>query len=1378
MSKSCKNLSKPTNVIISVKILLILSSHPPHTLKMTEKHPYTVQRKKALHVLCILGLLLLGGEINSEKLLSHYFTNLTIDQGLPSNVINSVTEDKHGFIWIGTEDGLCRYDGYEMQTFRKSGNGEGLPSDNISCLLYDDDHIWVGTWDGLCTINTRTFEIQQINTGRSKAIRALYKDHSGHIWIGTGHGLLKYDQKEDTYNFFDVTRSGLSHNTIRSIHETPDHDLWIGTYDGLNLLRNGEIETFDLKKGYKPMLDNNLILSIENHPRAKDSLLWVGTETGLVRFNKETGHFKHYHAGNTQFSNEVIKSIHVQNDSLLWLGTDFGLNIFNIHTGEVQHHFHDPLINNTIANNVIAKIFEDTQQHIWLVTSGGLSIVDKGTSYYQMHEAFFSPNEPRIGNQIRDVTMDREGNLWMATIHGVIKENINTRQRRYFSTTTPEKERRLLLDNVYAVQEGEEDRIWIGTAGGINIWDKKSQKMHAITAGDNNGLTSNYISGITQDAEGTIWISAWEGGIFRMNSSQNLQHSENFTLINNDGDASLIFHGNKLFYASGSGFYEIDRKTLEQKPVMEINKATKNKNITALMSGQNNHIWIAAGNQVFAYQPGNGIIKQLSFKINTPQKIINLAQDQQRNVWATTKNIIIRKNIQNNEIINIPVNPASPFKGFYAGCGTLSQNGHIFFGGDNAYVEITPEKVNIPQQKPEVYISGLRVNNQSKTPNNNPELLKSDIAFQKKIDLRHNQNSLTFEFSTLDYLYPDHGKFRCRLTPDQEEWIYSPGKNNFAVFANIKPGTYTFEVQGTNHLGIWSEPLSVKIHISPSIWLSKGFLALYALLAVSLTYFIFRIYNYRQGLRNELNIVRLEKQHSDALYQAKIRFFTNISHEFRTPLGLIITPLKQLARTGVENPKMDRMIRLANRNAERLYKLINQLLDFRKIESSQLHVNDQNTELIAFCKDILASFEEMANRHQINYEFHTNEEKINCSVDREKVETIIFNLLSNAFKYTPEGGAITVNLSIISEDDQQPQIKLSVSDTGPGIPEDKKNHIFELFYRSTDDTMVTGSGIGLTLAMEYAKLHDGTIETESTTDKGSTFTLLLPLIEKPEDNQEKSIQEKPSSEVSRSDRSFSHNRSTPTLLLADDQPDSLEYLATELEDTYNLIMAEDGECALNKIRENLPDMVISDVMMPVMDGMELCEHIKTTPSTAHIPVILLTAKTLDIDKTEGMNKGADLYITKPFDMPYLRSAIEGIFRRNEQMKNYIKQKLILNPATDTDHINPEEEFLGKIMTIIERNLDNSELSVEMISKNLGMSSTHLYRRLKAITDQSPRQIIINYRMQKAAQMLENKQGNISEIMMAVGFSSLSSFSKSFKAKFGVSPREYGNQQTN
>ncbi|GAO30243.1 hybrid sensor histidine kinase/response regulator transcription factor [Geofilum rubicundum] len=845
-----------------------------------------------------------------------------------------------------------------------------------------------------------------------------------------------------------------------------------------------------------------------------------------------------------------------------------------------------------------------------------------------------------------------------------------------------------------------------------------------------------------------------------------------FVRVDEDGNGRMIMADSVIYYGSSNELWRFNTSSLEKKRVGLVNEAIGSHSISGLTLGESGALWIGIENRLIQYFPDKDSLASIIIDTGSPQKLMNLQVDARGDIWATTQQSIIRARARTNTYTTIPLYNNLPMKSFYGYASARLPTGHLLFGGDNGYIEMDPEQIKFSDERPEIFITGLSINNEVALPADSVGVLEIDMAFNERLKLKYNQNSVSFEFSTLDYLFPNVSQYSYRLRPVQENWLNTSGDKNFAVFANLKPGTYSFELRGTNHLGVWSEVKQVDIQISPSIWLSKGFLTFYILLIVLMTYGVFRIYSYRQRLRGELQLVRLEQQHSEAMYQSKIQFFTNISHEFRTPLSLIIPPIQELLNHHTLSQSQSRMLNMAHRNAQRLFKLVNQLLDFRKIESSGLELLKVKVELMVFLKRVFHSFDDMASRHEVDYRLELPEEPVIVDVDDEKLETIVFNLLSNAFKYTPFGGQIILRLGIEGQ-----QVKIVVKDNGPGIPLEDQAHIFDRFYQSgTGKSQKVGSGIGLTLSKEYARLLGGTVSVDSAPEKGCEFVLWFPHHNQPHvewlENPERIVPQV-SIGAEKLPVEDMGTKDAQRIVLIDDNEDILDFMELNLRGRYQVHCAGNGQQGLDLVAKVHPHLIISDVMMPVMDGFVFCSLVKQNKATAHIPVILLTAKSLDLYKTEGMEKGADMYITKPFDMDYLKSCIASVFRRDKQLEDFFTRSLVLNPSTDGERTGGEEElFLKKVMAVIQNNISNPDLSVEMISREIGLSATHLYRKLKQFTGYSTKEIITNYRMQKAADMLQNKHGNVTEIMYAVGFSSLASFSRNFKGRFGVAPSAY------
>ncbi len=849
----------------------------------------------------IYQTILIQSTFSQKRSSQLYFNNLRQEDGIPSNVTNSIIQDKLGFIWIGTGDGICRYDGYSTITFKNETDKKILPTNNISCLLLDGDTLWVGTWKGLCYINTKTLKITKVNLGPEITIRCLYKSMDKKIWIGTSKGILVYNKKQEKYDFYDNQNSNLSHSTIRCFYQTKDSTIWIGTYHKLNKFKNNNFVSYDLKGNYKPFLKNNLILDICPISSQNDSVLLIGTETGLALFYTKSGKSILYNNKNTTLSNEVIKCIHVQNNKL-WLGTDFGLNIFDLKDGKIVSYFHNPIINHTIANNVIWDIYEDYNHLIWLLTSNGISIINQSNPLFKLHEEFYTINNQKVGNQIRDILISKDNTLYLATIHGLIALNENNHTKEYY-TSQANNGHNLLLDNAYNLIEDKYNRIWIATAGGINIWDPKLKKMYAISSNRSNGLTSNYINNFAITKDGDIWVNAWEGGIFKIDGDILKPESLYFIKVENISPDYIYACGNSIFYSNSNKIWTIDNNTLTAEPVSFINDSIAHQTLQCINSQDKKHLWIVTNKKIFNYTPEARIIKSYPIQnpvINNP---INFEINDSNNIWMTTTNTVIRYDLIKNKTFAEPLNPNSPLKSFYYRCSTKSSSGNIYFGGDNGYVETINNNKTHNLANPKSVITSLRINNQiinSQTPQS---ILKQDIAYTKNIDLDYSNNSLTFFFSTLNYWLPNKSNYKYRLQNFDSEWRTTQD-GNFATYANLRPGNYTFEVESTNYTGTKSlTTTQLQIEIHPPLWLSFPMIVFYIVFFILLIYFIFHIYLKRQKLANQLRISILEKVHAQEIFNSKQQFFTNISHEFRTPLSLITPPIQQVIESGSLNVK-------------------------------------------------------------------------------------------------------------------------------------------------------------------------------------------------------------------------------------------------------------------------------------------------------------------------------------------------------------------------------------------------------------------------------------------------------------------------------------------
>ncbi|MBN2166341.1 MAG: response regulator [Marinilabiliaceae bacterium] len=1306
---------------------------------------------------------------------SLFFSSLGINDGLSSNITSSIELDSHGFIWIGTHDGLCRYDGKRFISFRHNNDSLSIESNLVNALLNDNNTLWVGTWTGLSKLNTKTFDIEQVDIGKDNAVRVLYKGNDSNIWVGTANGLFVFDKGNEPLKCYNTTNSSISHNTIRSLYQTPEGVMWVGTYNKLNKISNDTIVSFDLKGNYMPKLKNNLVLSIEGSIDRSSPYLWVGTETGLCFFNTLTGNYVRYCENNSNLSNDAIKCIYVQGNKL-WLGTDFGLNVFDINSNTFSSYFHNPNKSNSLINNVVLDIIEDATGLIWFITSNGISITRAPSNFYSYISVNYKINNILTGNQIKSILVSSDNTIWMATDHGLLSRNKDSQNINCFTTNDP-KPNQLLLNNIFALYEDLNGRIWIGTAGGINVLDTKSNKMYSITASVENGLTSNYISKIFQDNDGNMWVSAWEGGLFKLFGDISQPDTLKFSKVLDFGSDKYTFDGSRIWFENNSKIGFINSQTHKYTEIESLYQYTSGKTIECLYVSNDMGLWIGAKNLLIKYNLKNEIIEKIPLIKGVDTHIISIIEDRNNQIWASTNNAIVYLNKKYSLPVFLPTDPSLPIKSFYTNCNSINADGIIMFGGDNGYIQIDPSKFMLPKEDIPVYITHVEINNR---PFNRAQELLNEVdipypvSFLKSIELKSSDKSVLFEFSSLDYSFPLTNMYAYKLEGYDEEWHYTNGDRNFAVYSNLPANEYMFRVKGTNGYGIWLENEAyLKVVVFPSIWLSKGFIFIYLFIIIAITYIVLKINTFRIKMLNEVRITKLEKEHNETLIKTRQHFFTNISHELKTPLNLILSPINQILKSDLLDSKSAKMLSLAQKNSQRLLWLVNQILDFRKIEVGKISLHLQNIEIVSFCYELYEMYSDYADKYGYNYQFDTDIESYFISADKDKLSIVIFNLLSNAFKFTKENGEIIFSLEIKTIPYEKDEIIISIKNEGEGIKPADKEKIFERFYQSDSNYKGMGSGVGLTIAKEYIELHNGTINVLSTPNETTTFiisfkaeSLNVYLVEQP-------VNEKLNREKFRKHIALTVDPDKYNIIAVDDNPDILSLIEITLNPIYNIQTFIRGGDALQMIKKNQPDLVISDIMMPGMDGITFCQQIRNNTSTNHIPIILLTAKTHDESRLQGVQAGADIYMTKPFDENILLATIERLLARKKELQEYIIRLTFADPRNEPEDVrNNDQVFLKKVMTIVENNLSNDQLSVDFISEEIGISSTHLYRKIKSITNLSTNELIKKYRIKTASIMLKNNEGNVTEIMYSVGFSNLSYFSKCFKSEFGCTPKEF------
>ncbi|HYC85425.1 MAG TPA: hybrid sensor histidine kinase/response regulator transcription factor, partial [Chryseosolibacter sp.] len=868
----------------------------------------------------------------------------------------------------------------------------------------------------------------------------------------------------------------------------------------------------------------------------------------------------------------------------------------------------------------------------------------------------------------------------------------------------------------------------------------------------NNGLTSNYIARFIRGADGSFWVSAWEGGLFKIVSGFDKLSRVRFEFVGDFASEKISYAVNSLWGIQNDELYRVDVHSYITTRIRAFSAVSGGADIYNLYYAPKGSLWAGTVDGLIEYRPSLDSAYHHPIITGNEVDFSNIISDSYGNIWAAADQFIIKYDPATRATAIFPLDKDIPLKTFYQNCSAHLSDETIMFGGDNGFISFKPD-IRPNHYQPRVYITSLEINNKPVHPLqeiNDESVLREDIPFTEELVLNYSQRSISMSFAALHYWQPDINVFAYRMEGLDHDWNYVSGKKNFAVYSNLLPGTYKLRIRATNNYGTWSNrEAALTVVVRPPLFLSPMFIGLYVVAAVLAIAVGFRIYAIRLKLKNEIKIARIEKEYAEEIIQAKQQFFTSISHELRTPISLIIPPIQQIIKRGNLDEENRSLITLAEKNSQRLLRLINQILDFRKLEHENQSLKLSWFDLVPFARELYTLFTDKAARNEIDFVFDSKVNACTIWADKEKIEIIIFNLLSNAFKFTPKKGAITFSIDLEQPSGSNGSVKLSVSDSGIGIALEEQSRIFEQFYRAPEARKLDdGSGIGLTLVAEYTKLHKGQIKLLSEKGKGSTFQILFPLgndhfpVEKSDQGSEVNVV---ATRASQKENAYHFNlRSTkPLILIVEDNTDMIDFIVVSLREKYNFITAENGVDGLTKVHSLLPELVISDIMMPLMDGLEFCRKIKMDNKTSHIPIILLTAKGLTSQKVEGIRTGADIYMTKPFEIELLEAHIDHLLERQRELGQYFKNELITQPPLLTGGENEDDKFLKKVMNTIEVNISNPEFSVELLSEEMGMSSTHLYRKLKSLTHLSANEIIKKYRIKKASLLLKNKEGNIS-----------------------------------
>jgi ligand-binding sensor domain-containing protein/signal transduction histidine kinase/DNA-binding response OmpR family regulator len=1307
------------------------------------------------------------------------FKHIAVNEGLSSNHVTSIFKASDGFMWMGTPTGLNRYDGHSIKVYKnQAGNLSSLKDNSVEGVFEGPQNtIWVRTSQGINVLDIHKdhFVADIDNLLKTWGLPAgnyidIKKDKKGNFWfLHLNQGLFVYKPKENQSIKYKSVSSKVAtgmaigaKNTIWVIFEDGSFEslyatslatqkvkkLNLGTFsyrifvDALNdpwvYSTNTSLGVFwwsDLSasptvfstSSPEAKLNNNTVMAISQDMNGR---IWIATDHGGVNlYNPKTqkmSYLVHEDFNERSLSHNGTSSLLCDADGMVWVGTyKGGLSYYHenlIQFPVIKHHRNIPA---SLPYDDVNRVVEDASGNLWIGTNGGgLIFYDKAKNTYTQYLNKPGDASSLGSNVIVSLLLDKDQNLWVGTYHGGLNLFKNGRFIRYVVDFS--KAKGISNNSIWEIFQDSKDRMWIGTlSGGVNLFDPKTGVFTQPRGA--NGPSSSYISSIMEDRKGNIWF----------------------------GTATGI----EILEASG-------KKVLKYSYDPKNDNGLSHNYISDILQDTKGRIWIATREGLNLFDSSTEKFKVLSESDGLSDNTIHtILEDDFGKIWvSTSKGISVITEGKSDEWIiqNFDQHDGLQSVAFNENAAVKLRSGELIFGGPMGFNRIKPNEFSNERQIPQPILVDFLLFNKSLKPAekiSGKQILDKAIQYTEKVVLRHDQNVFSLTISPLYYLHPDRIKVRYILEGFNKEWLDLDTKSRLAPFTNLNAGTYKFKVIVSTDGEVWSEPFTLlTIEIKPPFWLSGWAYAFYALSILGILMAVRYLERKRQESRFILQQEREEARRFKELDQLKTKFFTNVSHEFRTPVSLIISPIEKLVNME-EDPNKKSHLVLVHKNARRLLNLVNQLLDFRKVDTQSLHLQNTEGDILAQILDYARSFQDMAENKKIDFNINVPTDALVTAFDHDKMERIVFNLLSNAFKFTPVGGAVSITAEVV---DSNKSLKIVVEDSGIGISEEAKTRIFERYYQGDilKPLLNQGSGIGLAITKEYVNLLDGTLHLESVLNEGSSFIVTLPL------NQGTVLPEVVQTVSQKKGNVGGHK-----ILVVEDNDDFRFYLMDNLKEFYHTEEARNFTEGWEKALAFHPDIIVSDVSMPGNTGIELCKKLKADARTVHIPVILLTALTAENYQLAGIDAGASDYIVKPFNVELLLSKIKSHINQRASFEKTYKKQLTIDPS-EMELESADQKFIRKALDIVEKNIANSLFSVEILADQMNVSRVGLYKRILTLSGYSPSEFIRNIRLKRAAQLLEETGMTVAEVAYEVGFNNPKVFSKYFKDIFGKIPSEY------
>lgn len=1334
---------------------------------------------------------------------NYNFINLNSKTGLSSNTVNTILKDKYGFMWFGTDDGLNKFDGQNFVVYRHSETDSSTIGRGVVTAMQEDKegNLWIGTNITLSLYNRSLNNFINYDFSKLGWIRSLQADDLGNIWVGTYAGLYYFNPKTKkiiTYKANPQRKDQLNSNVILSVFEDSKNRIWVGTNAGLHLLnpQNGNFTRFVHSRENPLTISNDIVRSLVED---KVGNIWVGTGEGLNKMdvaNKTFKHFKGIDSDVQTLSNNSIYKIAFDKDGKLWVGTEDGLNIFNPNTGKTFRV--DKLTSKkysgvgSFVGRSVKDIYLDDSGIYWIGTiQGGVNKYDTNLAFF--NHLRFNPLDVNgfSAGAVSSFAEGPDGDIFIGTDeNGLNLFNRNTKLIKEIPLFGKERKKDAILSLAYSA-----NKLWIGTAlYGIYVMNLSNNTVKNINIPKSKTDNANIpINCLKVDKLGNVWIGTNGNGFYKYHTQtgvllhfNEILNQKNVRNISTNGYITAIDEdkkGNIWIGATGSGLAMYNPTLNKINFFRHDNSNLPLDIVLAVHCDKFGQIWVGVlGGGLCLYDEKSKKFHQYSVKQLLANDVIyKILEDDFGKLWVSTNKGISVFDPQKKIFKNYTYHNGIQQSNFNIGAGIKTSTGEMYFGGNEGFNFFNPKYLYKNRNIPSLIITDLKIGNKSVKPIENAEITEP-VTTAKKIELSYKQN-FSLDFVALNYTAPQESQYTYMLEGFDKEWNHV-GSVTTAVYTNLDPGEYKFRLKAKSDDGSWHTPEKViEIIVNPPFW--RTYYAYFAyLLILVITFWTLRRsaiqkLRYEFALEQERRDVKhlIEKERTEAerkmeLEQLKIKFLTNLSHELKTPLTLVLNPIENLLLKEKSFEKLD-TLNLINRNAKRLLNLVNQLLDFRKIEDNELKLNPNESDLITVAKEIFDSFKYISERKNIHLDFKSAISSYNSIFDKDKVERIFLNLLSNAIKFTNEYGNVYFHI----ETDAGNGIKIIIGDDGIGLANDTIEKIFDRFYQVNNNANILnqGSGIGLSITQEFVKLHGGNIKVESEEGKGSVFTVYLPLFEtkKTESSNVSLVVEEAIDIYETKDEEVSElsEIDKPVLLLVDDSEDIRTYLRDSLRGKYKIIEAADGNEGWQKALSAHPEIIVSDVNMPNMDGIALVKKLKKDNRTKHIPVILLTVLSEEINQLKGLETGANDYLTKPFSFQVLNMKINNLLNLKSTFKDIYGKHINLE-VPDQEFISEDEKYLLKISQYVEDHISNPDLSITELSKKMNTSRGTLYNRILSLTGETPVEFIRSIKLKRAAMLLEKSDMKISHIGYEVGFSNPNYFTRAFKAKYNVSPSQY------